>query len=186
MKNIWEVWRSALTPEECDAIIARSQSYPEKTATVGFGKDHRVDRNLRESTVRWFSVKQERQLVERLMEFVNSSNRTNFGFDLVAPFDLQFTEYHGTQNGNYGWHHDVRLNTVAPYDRKLSVVVQLSDRSDYEGGEFEFQTVQHPGETFAPRGSILLFPSFLAHRVLPVTKGVRYSLVTWIEGPKWR
>lgn len=186
MKNIWEVWTSALTPEECDDIIARSRTYPEVTATVGFGESVRVEKGLRESTVRWFPPHKEPQLVERLMYFVRSSNRTNFGFDLVAPFDIQFTEYHGTENGRYGWHHDVRLNHQAAYDRKLSVVVQLSDRADYEGGDFEFMGVQHPGKVFEPRGSILLFPSFLQHRVLPVTSGVRYSLVTWVECPQWR
>lgn len=186
MKNIWEVWTSALSSEECDAIIAKSLSYPEKTATVGFEDSSRIDQNLRESAVRWLPPQQEPDLVQRIMGFVNSSNRTNFGFDIVSPFDIQFTEYHGTKNGKYDWHHDVRLNHQMPYDRKLSVVIQLSDRADYEGGEFEFSTVQHPGAVFDPRGSLLIFPSFLQHRVLPVTTGVRYSLVTWVEGPAWR
>jgi PKHD-type hydroxylase len=186
MKNVWEVWESALSAEECDGIIAKAQSYPEKEATVGFDKHNRVDQNLRESAVRWLPPTQEPALVQRLMGFVNSSNRTNFGFDIVSPFDIQFTEYHGTKSGKYDWHHDVRLDSLMPYDRKLSVVVQLSSREDYEGGEFEFSTVQHPGAIFEPRGSLLIFPSFLQHRVLPVTRGIRYSLVTWVEGPRWR
>lgn len=186
MKNIWEVWTSALSSDECDDIISRASSYPERDATVGFLEQNRVDKGLRESSVRWLSPKAEGGLVNRLMEFVLSSNRTNFGFDIVAPFQLQFTEYHGSKKGKYGWHHDVQLNGPAPYDRKLSVVVQLSDPESYEGGEFEFSTVQHPGAVFQPRGSLLIFPSFLQHRVLPVTKGIRHSLVTWIEGPKWR
>ena len=60
----------------------------------------------------------------------------------------------------------MRLSGTMPFDRKLSVVIQLSDRESYEGGEFEFSTVAHPGAVFEPRGSILLFPSFLQHRVL--------------------
>ncbi len=72
------------------------------------------------------------------------------------------------------------------YDRKLSVVIQLSPRESYEGGTFEFSTAAHPGAAFEPRGSVLIFPSFLQHRVLPVTSGIRHSLVTWVEGPQWR
>jgi len=186
MKNIWEVWTSGLGAEECDAIIAKAATYPVKTATVGFEDNNRVDQGLRESSVRWFPPAQEPALVERIMGFVRSSNRTNFGIDIVEPFDIQFTEYHGTNKGKYDWHHDVRLSGSMPYDRKLSVVIQLSDREDYEGGEFEFSTVAHPGAVFEPRGSLLIFPSFLQHRVLPVTRGIRHSLVTWIEGPRWR
>ncbi|AJA07498.1 2OG-Fe(II) oxygenase [Sphingopyxis fribergensis] len=186
MKNIWEVWTSALSLEECDDIIAKAEAYPVKTATVGFEQSNRVDEKLRESSVRWLPPHREPALVQRIMGFVRSSNRTNFGFDIVEPFDIQFTEYHGSRNGKYDWHHDVRLTSSAPYDRKLSVVIQLSHRDDYEGGEFEFSTVAHPGTVFEPRGSMLIFPSFLQHRVLPVTKGTRHSLVTWIEGPQWR
>jgi len=186
MKNIWEVWTSALSPQECDAIIAKAETYPAKTATVGFEADNRVDPKLRESSVRWFPPAQEPELVHRIMGFVKSSNRTNFGFDITEPFEIQFTEYHGSQHGKYDWHHDVRITGTQPYDRKLSVVIQLSAREDYEGGEFEFSTAPHPGAIFEPRGSLLIFPSFLQHRVLPVTKGIRHSLVTWIEGPQWR
>ena len=71
------------------------------------------------------------------------------------------------------------------YDRKLSVVVQLTDPDEYEGGEFKFKYVEQP-EGFNNRGSVLVFPSYLEHCVTPVTKGTRHSLVTWIEGPRWR
>ena len=71
------------------------------------------------------------------------------------------------------------------YDRKLSVVVQLTDPSDYEGGIFEFKTVETPAN-FKTRGSILVFPSYLEHQVTEITEGTRYSLVCWAEGPRWR
>jgi PKHD-type hydroxylase len=120
------------------------------------------------------------------MSFVQASNRTNFGVEIDAPFDIQFTEYRATNQGHYDWHQDVWLESPRPYARKLSVVVQLSSPDDYKGGEFEFFGIQSPTATFASRGSLLVFPSFLQHRVLPVTKGLRRSLVTWIEGPNWR
>jgi PKHD-type hydroxylase len=186
MKDIWQVWPSALSAQECDEIINRAQTYPVGQGTVGAEQHNRIDHALRDSSVRWMKTENERKIIDRLMGFVNSSNRTNFGFDIVEPYELQFTEYHGTNNGYYGWHHDVHLTHSKPYERKLTAVVQLSDRESYEGGGFEFQTAPKPSELFEKRGSILIFPSFLVHRVLPVTRGVRYSLVTWVEGPQWR
>lgn len=186
MNNVWEVWPSALTAEECAAIIRRADHYSDQSATVGFDKSSRSDQAYRSSTIRWFDLHREKDIVQRLMQFVEASNRTNFGVDIVAPYELQFTEYHGVRQGKYDWHQDVWLESPRPFDRKLSVVVQLSDPQDYEGGAFEFFGLQQPGATFAPRGSMLIFPSFLQHRVLPVTRGERRSLVTWVEGPRWR
>ena len=186
MNNIWEVWPSALSTTECDSIIERASRYEEQSATIGFSDTRRSDDSFRSSNIRWLDANIERDLVDRLMQFVHSSNRTNFGVEIVAPYDVQFTEYHGTQHGKYDWHQDVWLESTRPYDRKLSFVVQLSDPSDYEGGSFEFFGIQHPGATFLPRGSMLIFPSFLQHRVLPVTRGIRRSLVSWVEGPRWR
>jgi PKHD-type hydroxylase len=186
MNNVWEVWPSALSSEECDAIVASAERYADQSATVGFKEAMRSDHGYRSSTIRWLDVRAEAVLVDRLMHFVHSSNRTNFGVEISAPYDLQFTEYHGSANGKYDWHQDVWLESTRPFDRKLSLVVQLSDPGDYEGGAFEFFGIQHPGATFAPRGSMLIFPSFLQHRVLPVTKGLRRSLVSWVEGPRWR
>jgi PKHD-type hydroxylase len=186
MNNVWEVWPSALTAVECDSIIERAALYNDQSATVGFSSATRSDESYRSSTIRWLDVGTESDLVDRLMHFVNSSNRTNFGVEIVAPYDLQFTEYHGARKGKYDWHQDVWLESTRAYDRKLSIVVQLSEPGDYEGGAFEFFGLQHPGATFAPRGSLLIFPSFLQHRVLPVTGGIRRSLVSWVEGPRWR
>lgn len=186
MKNIWECWTEGLSASECDSIVERGLAYTPQDATIGFEQTSRTDTGFRSSVIRWLDHVADEDIVARIMQFVHSSNRTNFGFDLQAPFDLQFTEYHGTDSGKYDWHHDVWLDSPRPFARKLSVVVQLSDPSEYDGGTFEFFDVPHPGEMFAPRGSVLLFPSFLQHRVLPVTRGLRRSLVTWVEGPKWR
>lgn len=186
MQNTWEVWEGALTAAECDTIVARARAYPESSATIGFSDTTRNDSDYRSSTVRWLDAYREADIVGRIMTFVYSSNRTNFGVDIVAPFDVQFTEYHASKNGHYDWHQDVWLESPRPYDRKLSVVVQLSEPTEYGGGEFEFFGLQAPGAKFAPRGSLLIFPSFLQHCVRPVDRGTRLSLVTWVEGPRWR
>jgi len=186
MNNVWEVWPAALSAEECETITRRAECYEAQAATVGFADSARLDANFRSSTVRWLDAGSEQAIIERLMQFVRSSNRTNFGVEIAAPYELQFTEYHGSAEGRYGWHQDVWLESDRAFDRKLSVVVQLSDAEDYAGGKFEFFGLPDPGGPFAARGSILIFPSFLQHRVLPVTAGLRRSLVTWIEGPRWR
>ncbi len=186
MKNAWEVWTGALTDAECDAIVQRAGLYPEADATVGFSEGKRSDLSYRTSSIRWLDPDREADIVSRIMSFVRRSNRTNFGVDIVAPFDIQFTEYRAANNGHYDWHQDVWLESPRPYDRKLSVVVQLSPPEDYTGGEFAFFGLQNPEATFAPRGSLLIFPSYLQHCVHPVKQGTRRSLVTWVEGPCWR
>ncbi|WP_394660021.1 2OG-Fe(II) oxygenase [uncultured Novosphingobium sp.] len=186
VKNVWEVWSSALSDTECDTLIERARTYSEEDATVGFSDTLRSDLAYRTSSIRWLSPHQEGAIVERIMQLVSASNRNNFGVDIAGLHELQFTEYHATNSGHYDWHHDVWLESVRPYARKLSVVVQLSSPAEYQGGAFEFFGIENPAAQFAPRGSVLIFPSFLQHRVLPVTKGTRRSLVTWVEGPNWR
>ena len=85
----------------------------------------------------------------------------------------------------YEWHYDVNWEGTTLYDRKLSLVIQLSDEEDYEGGNFEFKDLEQP-VGFRSQGSILVFPSYITHRVTEVTKGQRNSLVCWMEGPRWR
>lgn len=186
MKNVWEVWPAALTEVECDAIVKRAERYQGQDATVGFSDAQRTNPTHRTSTVHWLDAHKDQDIVARIMQFVHSSNRTNFGVEIDAPFEIQFTEYRATNGGHYDWHHDVWLESSRPYARKLSVVVQLSSPDDYKGGEFEFFGLNKPGAVFSARGSLLIFPSFLQHRVLPVVQGVRRSLVTWVEGPNWR
>ena len=116
------------------------------------------------------------------------ANANNFGFDLVKDFNMQFGEYKEDDKGFYDWHADQGLVTNKLIDRKLSIVVQLTDPSEYEGGQLEFNV---EGNLFTPnnfekKGSVIVFPAFYMHRVTPVTKGVRNSLVAWVNGPNFR
>jgi PKHD-type hydroxylase len=187
MKNLWEVWSAAVPDEYCDYIIKQGKSRPSREATVGFDPDGPPVTSYRSSTIRWLDVENaDADIAQYLMKYIKKSNRTNFGFDVTEMNEIQFTEYHGTAKGKYDWHHDVFFENPQPFDRKLSIVVQLSKPEDYEGGDFEFMGAPNPGDAFKPRGSVLIFPSFYMHRVLPVTSGERMSLVSWIEGPKWK
>lgn len=187
MKNLWEVWPEALSEQYCDYIIEKSKRHLPQEATVGFENNNREDSEYRSSTIRWLDVLgSDHDIATTLLRYAQKSNRNNFGFDIGMMNEIQFTEYHGNKNDKYGWHYDTYWENTAPYDRKLSISVQLSSPYEYEGGEFQFFNMPSPGEDWNKRGSILIFPSFFWHQVLPVTKGTRLSLVTWIDGPKWR
>ena len=71
------------------------------------------------------------------------------------------------------------------YDRKLSICIQLSDPEEYKGGEFQFKSLDSP-TNYKTKGSILVFPSYNEHQITEITSGTRYSLVGWMEGPRWR
>ena len=85
---------------------------------------------------------------------------------------------------NYDWHID--LGTGRFSRRKISLSVQLSVASAYEGGELEFHISGLDREKMRQQGALIAFPSFLEHRVTPVTQGVRFSLVAWVDGPPYR
>jgi PKHD-type hydroxylase len=118
-------------------------------------------------------------LIARIWSILREQNDTHFGFRLARIFQLQISRYDSAEKGHFDWHTD-RLVEPDGFERKLSLVVQLSPREDYEGGVFELQDL---GAFVFPQGSALIFPSPLLHRVTPVTAGVRHSLVTWVQGP---
>ena len=122
-------------------------------------------------------------IYERIAQAVREANQ-NYGFDLLGMMDpLQFTLYDARTRDEIGWHTDCGEgpNTT----RKLSLTVQLSSPDDYEGGDLEFLAT--PASSFMRhQGAAILFPALLAHRVTPVTRGRRYSLVAFMNGPPFR
>jgi PKHD-type hydroxylase len=96
--------------------------------------------------------------------------------------EMQYTKYYGTNKGHYSWHGDVGPGVS---HRKLSLVLQLTDPSEYEGGELEISIGSRTLTVPKVKNSLAVFPSFVLHRVLPVTQGERRSLVTWISGQNY-
>lgn len=153
----------------------------------------------RSSSVAWFKRKQETEFIYKpVLNMIAGENKNNYwNYDYDAIEDLQFTKYEGSKKQHYDWHADQRS---LPYDknvdmllrgkiRKISFSVLLNE--DYDGGNFEFETgLPHEKERntiLTPStGCAIVFPSFMYHRVTPVTKGVRYSLVGWICGRPFR
>ncbi|HXS81027.1 MAG TPA: 2OG-Fe(II) oxygenase, partial [Gammaproteobacteria bacterium] len=91
--------------------------------------------------------------------------------------------YDSSDRGFYDWHTD--FAGIRPL-RKLSISIQLSRAEDYEGGELELLYGNQPQKLDKTRGTLIAFPSFMLHRVMPVTRGTRWSLVAWVVGARWR
>lgn len=123
-------------------------------------------------------------LYGRLWAAARELNRQFFCVDIVGiEGRIQLARYDGENQGFYTWHTD--FADLAPR-RKISITVQLSASEDYEGGDLELLFGSAPYRAERARGTVIAFPSFALHRVTPVTRGTRYSLVAWITGPRWR
>ena len=120
---------------------------------------------------------------ERVAAMVRTLNERSFRFDLRGMYEApQFLVYRDSERGHYDWHID--LGREAP--RKLSLTIQLTDPARYEGCELEFNIGTGTVSTPKGRGVVVAFPSYMVHRVTPITAGVRKAIVVWITGPEFR
>ena len=193
MNQWWRYWEGYFSPEDCAKIVEMSMTLPITGGQVGESAATTIaDDKVRRSSIRWIPRFDLRffPLCGNLELLFREGNRHAFGFDLTAFHDLQFTEYHATNEGFYDWHQDTAWASPLLVRRKLSLVVQLSNPADYTGGQLELKEAEcgeiPKPEAISSQGTVIVFPSFLRHRVTPVTSGTRYSLVTWIEGPAFR
>ena len=215
LTNYYWYFKSAVPPRICDMILQYGKLKKEKIAlTGGFGKNRDLNKEpltkkeekdlkkKRNSNVVWMD---DRWIYKEIQPYVNQANR-NAGWNFEWDFSesCQFTKY--KLNQYYDWHCD---SWNKPYDnpndvntygkiRKLSMTCQLTDGSEYEGGELQFDCRNYDPhmrdedkhvltvKEILPKGSIVVFPSFMWHRVQPVTKGIRYSLVVWNLGYPFR
>ena len=123
-------------------------------------------------------------LYERFWRAAQDANRHYFCLDISGiEGNIQLARYDSADRGFYNWHTD--FGHLAP-NRKISISVQLSHPDDYEGGDLELFYDDPPVKLDRTRGALIAYPSFAVHRVTPVTRGTRWSLVAWIIGPRWR
>lgn len=171
-----------LSDSEIDALIgtAREGGLAPGT-TSGGGNDPRI----RRSQVLWLRRADGHEwLYKRIWQQVERVNKRVFGFDITGYHSaIQLARYAAEDEGFYTWHMD---NGEKNAERKISLSVQLSGPEDYEGGELELWYKMRGIPAPKERGAIVTFPSFVMHRVNPVTRGERFSLVAWISGPRWR
>lgn len=175
-------WPRFLTPEQCRAVVALSRGYEEFQGSIGAGDSMQVRDDIRDSRVRFIMPDAGSEwLFNKLEQGLLHLNR-GYQFDLRGFFQgAQVATY--APGGHYDWHMDVGSGSYS--NRKLSMSIQLSDAADYDGGDLEFMAAT---DQPTPRdiGTLVVFPSFLVHRVAPVTRGRRVSLVSWISGPAFR
>ena len=182
----FEVATGAFTSDDLKAIVRLCESRPVQPATIATPAGSIVDPTFRTSSIAWLNPDAESEFVfVRLAAVVEHVNRERYGFDLVGLVEpVQYTVYEAPSVG-YEWHVDM-IDAPCSLQRKLSLTVQLSDDDEYDGGELQFR--DGAGVTGAPReqGLVVAFPSWAQHRVAPVTRGTRRSLVAWIGGPSFR
>ena len=169
---VW--WEKAFNEQQLDWLQHQAKNSQEK-AGVGSGNDGRVDSNIRRSGIHWLPNTPETKWVyDILSNVVSTINAQYFRFDLRGFAEhFQLTNYDESEQGMYGWHIDMGSDCRAPC-RKLSLVLQLSDPKEYEGGNLELQPL------------IVAFPSWTLHQVTPVISGSRQTLVSWINGPQFK
>jgi PKHD-type hydroxylase len=175
-------WDGAFTAQELDAIVALGDALGQAEATVM--ADNSQAASIRNTRISWIEQSQETQwLFQRLMGAVSSINQQAYGFDLSALESLQYTVYIGGEGSRYDWHVD---QGRTPRRRKLSLILQLSAPTDYEGCDLQIHASSQIDTAPKSRGTLIAFPSYVLHRVTPITTGVRKSLVMWCSGPRFR
>jgi PKHD-type hydroxylase len=178
---VW--WEGAFTEQELNWLQQKAKA-ANKSAEVGSGSGGVVDKDIRRSNVDWLSNTPDTHWIfERLANVGAQLNAEHFRFDLTGFGEsLQLTHYDQSENGMYGWHQDYG----SKISRKLSLTVQLTDASEYEGGNLQVMTTGQPVNVRKQRGLIAVFPSYVLHQVTPVTQGSRQSLVAWISGAPFK
>jgi PKHD-type hydroxylase len=171
------------TCEEIERIKVIGRRLGVDRAITGNGKDC-LDH--RRSFTSWIQPNEYTSWIyEKLTQLIDQNNKQYFNFDLTMIETLQFTYYSAQEDGCYKSHVDP-LDWRLPHNRKLSVILQLSDPLEYEGGDLKLYNSYDPTIINKEKGLIITFPSYTLHEVTPVTKGERYSLVAWVHGPAFK
>ena len=175
---------NVFTDQEIEEIIQIGESQPKiKATTVGEDISQEVT-DYRVSDIAWLSNNPKTSWVfDRIADLAIKANSEMWNFDIWDfQDDLQYTSYYGN-GGHYDWHADLGAGIS---NRKLSIVLQLSNPDEYEGGDLQMNTGGSILNVPREKGLICFFPSFVLHRVTPLSSGLRRSLVTWLCGANLR
>lgn len=175
------------TLSECQRIIDLTKhAYPTSASIGGSSDNSRITREIRSANIFVLENDEEnRWIYEKVSAIVSIINTNHFDYDITGiTHGIQLIEYSADSpiQGHYNWHVD--SGRGEPSHRKISLTVQLSDPSAYEGCELVINNHAENIVGTKERGSVHLFPSYMPHKVSPITKGTRYALVIWIHGPR--
>jgi|TARA_R100001440_G_scaffold13937_1_gene23937 PKHD-type hydroxylase len=185
---IVETTKPIFTPEQCKMIIQAGRAEPRNDASVGAGdqgiKSGVVDTKTRTSHISWIPFKKMADMYKDIEKIMKQTNGNHFGFEGMQITELaQYTEY--PEGGFYEWHVDNDVNMAhEPPVRKISMTCLLSPESEFEGGDLELMSEGKVAKI--KQGHAVFFASFIRHRVKPVTRGNRKSLVMWFGGTPFK
>ncbi len=184
---IVETTKPLFTPEQCKMIIAAGRAEPRNDAQIGKKngiKDGVLDTKTRTSHISWIPFKKMVEMYKGIEQMMKATNRNHFGFDgMRITEQAQYTEY--PEGGFYDWHVDNDVNFQhEPPVRKISMTCLLSPKSEFEGGDLELMSEGKIAKL--EQGHAIFFASFIRHRVKPVIKGNRKSLVMWFGGTPFK
>lgn len=201
------VWNfNFFSGEEIDKIFEYVNKLNKQNALIGNGQEKKKEEfkpdshiknlntgfvpRIRQTQISWIELNKETNwLFKKIIQQIHKVNSENFDYILRFVENLQFSEYNEKERGFYSKHNDCELkDSMNNYVdiRKLSFSVQLSDPSDYEGGELILYHNNEKKVMPKERGTIVFFSSNIEHEVTPVKKGTRYALVSWVQGPNLR
>lgn len=181
-------WDNGFTNEELDAIVKYCDEAGTDLGTTFGSKSREEIEKHRVSNVKFHDRNENTAWIfDKLNFIIQAANEQFYNFHLNGYSQFQYTTY--DQNGRYDWHTDMSFGQKFGEDaepRKLSLTLLLNE--DFEGGQFQINNGKEetPIDVEMHKGRVVLFPSFMIHRVAPVTKGIRKSLVVWTLGPKFR
>ena len=185
---IVETTQPIFTPEQCQMIINAGRAEPKQDASVG-NKDKSIkggviDTKTRTSHISWIPFKKMGDMYKDLERIMKTTNGNHFGFDGMTITEMaQYTEY--PEGGFYEWHVDNDVNFEhEPPVRKISMTLLLSPESEFEGGDLELMKEGKIAKI--KQGQAIFFASFIRHRVTPVIRGNRKSLVMWFGGTPFK
>ena len=190
--NNYFILEEAVTNRFCDHVIEYGKYLKEQVATTwGYNPntlndyDRQQLEKTRKSKITWMSDNWMYREIQPIIHQVNAQAGWNFQWSMTESF--QFTKYEGNQKQHYDWHTDSGDADDNGLTRKISASLILANDDEYEGGDFQI-CIPNPNQNkiinikLKQKGTMIFFPSFVWHRVVPVTKGTRYSLVCWSKG----
>jgi len=174
------------TDDELEMVVAACELSEFNKGKVGGGKHNMIDPNVRDTDITWVEQNEANGWIySRMSNLASRVNFDKFQFDLSHFQPLQYGKY--KPGGHYTWHYDAGPNTSE--NRKLSFVLALSDPDSYEGGELQININGDTDKAHSMKirkGDLIVFPSYIGHRVTPVTSGERMTLVGWAVGPRFK
>ena len=182
-----ETTQPIFTPKQCQMIINAGRTEPKQNAGVGSDKGTReghIDTETRTSHISWIPFKKMTDMYKDIEKVMKTTNGNHFGFDGMTITEMaQYTEY--PKGGFYDWHTDNNVNFEhEPVVRKISMTCLLSPENEFEGGDLELMKEGKAAKL--KQGHAIFFASFIRHRVTPVIRGNRKSLVMWFGGTPFK